>query len=90
VQSAVIALRPYSAENFSLRWKTERGNVEDIMAFAAPFFAKARKKMTSAVPKDVAERLKVALCAVGESVDARPAVLSPEKWVELWKKMRTN
>ena len=98
VDSMVIRLKPYSAEAFaakwglpreaSAKWGIERGFSEDIIAFAAKFFAEPRKKMCGMLGKALREKCQNALTAIGESPDSRPAALTIEKWVGLWKKMR--
>jgi len=88
VDSAVICLKPYSVENFAAKWGIERGFSEDIMAFASKFFAEPRKKMCGALGKGLREKCRSALREIGENPDSRPAALSIEKWVELWKKIR--
>lgn len=88
VDSAVICLKPYSAEAFAAKWGIDRANAEDVMAMAAKFFAEPRKKMNSAFGKGSREKCRTALIAIGESPDSRPAALGIENWVELWKKKR--
>ena len=87
VDSAVICLRPYSSAAFSAKWGTPLDRAVDIMAFASRFFAHPRKKMCGLLNKDLREKCQNTLVAIGESIDSRPAVLTIEKWVELWKKM---
>jgi 16S rRNA (adenine1518-N6/adenine1519-N6)-dimethyltransferase len=88
VDSAVICLKPYSAEGFVARWGVSIDFAEDIIAFAARFFSDPRKKMCGMLGKSRRETCKIALSAIGEDPDSRPAALNMGKWVELWKKLR--
>jgi 16S rRNA (adenine1518-N6/adenine1519-N6)-dimethyltransferase len=88
VDSMVIRLDPYSPEEFSAKWGVGREAGEDILAFAAKFFAQPRKKMAGLLPKPLADRLRAALSGMGQSPDSRPAALELHDWVELWKKTR--
>lgn len=88
VESAVICLKPYSEKAFATKWEIGRGQAEDVLAFASRFFSQPRKKMCGALGKSLTEKCCCALQEIGESPDSRPAVLSLEKWVELWKKLR--
>jgi 16S rRNA (adenine1518-N6/adenine1519-N6)-dimethyltransferase len=88
VESAVICLKPYSGAAFAAKWGIELSFAEDVIAFASRFFSSPRKKMAGLLAKPVAEKCKIALAAIGESPDSRPAALSLGQWVELWKKMR--
>jgi 16S rRNA (adenine1518-N6/adenine1519-N6)-dimethyltransferase len=87
VTSAVISLKPYSDAEFLAKWGIGREYGEDVLAFAAKFFAQPRKKMAGLLPKTLAPRLKEALLSLEESPDSRPAVLSLGKWVKLWQLM---
>jgi 16S rRNA (adenine1518-N6/adenine1519-N6)-dimethyltransferase len=88
VDSAVIRLNPYSDRAFKVKWGIDRDYAEDVMALAAKFFAQPRKKMCGMVGRARRAACQAALVAIGESPDSRPATLTVEKWVELWKKMR--
>jgi 16S rRNA (adenine1518-N6/adenine1519-N6)-dimethyltransferase len=88
VESAVICLKPYSAEGFAAKWGVNRDYAEDIIAFAARFFSDPRKKMCGMLGKGRREACKIALSEIGEDPDSRPAAIDLKKWVELWKKMR--
>ncbi len=88
VESAVICLKPYSENAFKTKWGFDHGEAEDLLAFAAKFFSSPRKKMCGALGKARAEKCRSTLHEIGESPDSRPAVLSIENWVKLWKKLR--
>ena len=88
IDSTVICLKPYSTAAFSTRWGVSRDFSEDIVAFASKFFVQPRKKMCGMLGKGLREKCQAALREMGENPDSRPAVLTIEKWVELWKKMR--
>ncbi len=85
VDSAVIMLKPYSKSVFAEKWGFERESAENFLFFAHRFFLQPRKKMAGILPKPQGENLRKALASLGENPDSRPAVLSLEKWVELWK-----
>jgi 16S rRNA (adenine1518-N6/adenine1519-N6)-dimethyltransferase len=88
VDSAVLCLKPYAESAFVAKWGFEHGQSEDFLSFANRFFSQPRKKMAGALSKPLAEKLRLALASIEESSDSRPAVLTLEKWVALWKKMR--
>jgi 16S rRNA (adenine1518-N6/adenine1519-N6)-dimethyltransferase len=88
VDSAVILLKPYAERDFMAKWGFEHGLAEDFLSFCNRFFVQPRKKMSGLLPKPLAAKLRLALSAIEESTDSRPAVLTLEKWVALWKKMR--
>lgn len=88
VDSAVIVLKPYTERSFSDKWGFEHGLAEDFLSFCHRFFAQPRKKMSGLLAKPLAAKLRLALVAIEESPDSRPAVLTLEKWVALWKKMK--
>jgi Dimethyladenosine transferase (rRNA methylation) len=90
VESAVIRLKPYSEALFFEKWGIERSRAEDVIGFIAIFFKNPRKMMSNALGRERAETIKNALVAIGERPDSRPADLSLEKWVSLWKKMPKN
>ncbi len=88
VDSAVICLKPYTADAFLAKWGIPKSSAEEVIAFAARFFSAPRKKMCGLLPKPQAEKCRAALAALGQSPDARPSTLALPHWVELWKKMR--
>ena len=90
VESAVIRLKPYSDASFLKKWGIERSVAEAMIGFVAVFFKNPRKMMSNALGRNRAQAIKSALVALGERADSRPADLSLEKWVSLWKKMPKN
>jgi ribosomal RNA small subunit methyltransferase A len=71
----------------SAKWGIDRGLAEDIVAFVSKFYAAPRKKMCGALGKSLREKCRNALVSIGENPDSRPAELTLQKWIELWKKL---
>jgi len=80
VGSAVVRLEVFDADEFSGRWGIPRAVAPEVLSFASRAFRNPRKKLPP--------QYRHALRSQGESDGARPASLSVEKWVKLWRAVR--